>query len=121
MKDRRDGTDGQMTNDDGGTDDETDGWTEDDDGDGGTRRDERTVGDDDGMNDGTDGRIEDDDCEDGTDAMGRTDDTNSFKVSHTTWGAKMLLSLCVDHGTPFLDAHSKIPPDSSIYGQKIID
>ena len=33
-------------------------------------------------------------------------------------GANILLPLCKEHGTTFSDTHSKIPPDSSIYGSK---
>ena len=46
--------------------------------------------------------------------------TYSSNVPNTTFGTKILMSQFVDHRTTFLDTHSKIPPDSSIYGSKAI-
>ena len=69
---RHDGTDGQRTDDDDGTDDGTDGrrrtWT------GGQRTD-----DDDGTDNGTDGRTEDDD-DDGTRRDGRREDIHLYMI-----------------------------------------
>ena len=89
--DGRDGTPGQRTHDDDGTNDWTDGWTVED-------VDEVTE-------DGTDGRTEDDDG-DWTDATGRTYDVSSQSFKYEI-GTKIRMSKYVQNGRTFWVKHSK--------------